>query len=68
MNVTIREYIEREFSPQSRPSAEAVRTWIKRGQLPYPAQRLGGQWYIELDPVPEKVHRDPLFTKITQGK
>ncbi len=48
MQVTIREYIEREFSPASRPSEGRVRDWIKRGILPYPARRLGRTWYIEL--------------------
>lgn len=68
MQVTIREYIEREFSPASRPSEGTVRDWIKRGMLPYPARRIGRIWYIELTP-PE--HRepgtDPLVLKVING-
>lgn len=66
MQVTIREYLERAFSPQSRPSPDTVRQWIKRGELPYPAKRLGGQWYIELDPAAQKPDIDPLFLKVIQ--
>lgn len=68
MNVTIREYIEREFSPSSRPSVSAVRQWIKNGILPYPARRLGRTWYIELTPPDRSEPEiDPLVLKVING-
>jgi len=66
MQVTIREYIEREFSPASRPSEGTVRDWIKRGTLPYPAHRLGRTWYIELTP-PRESGTNPLVLKVING-
>lgn len=43
--MTIREFIEKKFSPQSRPTRNTMIDWICRGHLK--GYKLGTRWYIE---------------------
>lgn len=49
MLVSIRDYRERLFPPESRPTAATVRRWILNGVIPARAvRRLGKRYFIDL--------------------
>ena len=45
MKLTIPAWIEREFSPDSRPTVNTVRRWARNGKIP--TTRVGKQLYID---------------------
>jgi len=47
--VSIKEYRERFYSPDSRPCQKTIYRWIKAGELP--AQLRGGKFYIDTDNI-----------------
>lgn len=44
MRVTVQEYLQRNFSPQSAPSALTIRRMIQRGELP--GEKFGNRYYV----------------------
>jgi hypothetical protein len=46
MNLTIEQWIAREFEPDSRPPIATVRRWIREGKVP--ATKMGRRLYINL--------------------
>lgn len=44
MNLTVENWIQREFTPGSRPKKTLVWRWIREGVIP--ANRLGKRYYI----------------------
>ncbi len=47
MKVTIKNWIEKEFAPGSRPSANTVRRWCINGDIP--SCKIGNIWYVVED-------------------
>jgi len=50
--ITIKEYIEKYFSEESRPNKNSVWRWVRDGILP--AQKLGKRYYIDTDVLDKK--------------
>lgn len=45
--MSIREYQEREFTPDSTPSHTTIARWIEQGHIP--GERIGNTWYVYAD-------------------
>ena len=45
--MSIREYLEREFTPESAPCNATVVKWIEEGHIP--GERIGKSWFVYAD-------------------
>ena len=61
MLVSLQEYRERYFSPESRPHMNTIRNWVRGGKLPI--EKRGRRIYIQTDRL-EKVTGNPLLDRI----
>jgi len=49
--ITIEEFIETQYSPQSRPSKRTVYGWIRESKFPFVTQKMGKRIYINIDSI-----------------
>lgn len=58
--MSIEQYLEREFTPESRPTQKTIVNWIKNGHVD--GVKFGGKWWVyetltEADRMVERVLR-----------
>lgn len=61
MKVDIHTFIAQQYHPDCAPSEATVRMWIKRKKLPYPVEKIGRVYYIDLS---QKRSNNPLVDKV----
>ena len=65
MNLTVVEWMNREFTEGSRPRPNVVWRWIREGRMP--ATKLGKRYYIPSDYTLAGRTGDPLADKILES-
>lgn len=63
MLMSVKEYREKEFTPESRPTMTTITRWIRTGKLE--GKRIGGLYFVLIDNAApaNEVTTEPDFTR-----